>query len=267
MTRKITPSYATEGFRGMADDQRSHPPFESWFARILILRWIVPLAFSVILAGCAMSIGIRADGWPATWDDLVLSNLASRKENPTGWLVAVVSTTLGGILLLSSAALLVGAFRRIRSGWGILGALLYCLGVLAIITWAISTPLTVGPSSFHVYLSYFAYMSSVGGLGICHSVIALMPNPVRAFSLGSFVLLSATFLVIIYFFFHDSIFDRHFWLLAVSEWVAGFLVVSTTTALAYGVVRLTKAQMDTEQEQALAQQVARGNAAEPRASA
>jgi len=228
---------------------------------------MVPLAFGVILAGGAISIGIRADGWPSTWDDLVLSNLASRNENPKGWLVAVVSTTLGGILLLASAVLFIGTFRRMRSGWGILGALLYCLGVLAIITWAVLTPLTEGPSSFHVYLSYFAYMGSVGGLGICHSAIALMPHPVRALSLGSSVLLSAMFLVLIYFFFHDSIFDRHYWLLAVSEWVAGFLVASTTAALAYGVVRLTKAQMNTEQEQASAQQVAGGKAAAPRASA
>lgn len=251
----------------MADDQRNNALFESWFARILILYWMVPLAFGVILAGCAISIGIRADGWPSTWNDLVLSNLASRKENPMGWLVAVVSTTLGGILLLASAALFVETFRRMRSGWGILGALLYCLGVLAIITWAVSTPLTEGPSSFHVYLSYFAYMSSVGGLGICHAAIALMPNRVRALSLGSSFLLAATSVVLIYYFFHDSIFDRHYWLLAVSEWGAGFLVVSTTATLSYGVVRLTKAQMDTEQEQALAQQVAGGNAAAPHASA
>jgi len=214
---------------------------------------MVPLAFSVILVGCAISIGIRAGGWPLSWDDLVLSRLTSNQENPNGWLVAVASTALGGILLLVSAALFIGTFRRWRSGWGTLGALLYCLGVLAIITWAVSTPLTEGYSSSHVYLSYFAYMSSVVGLGICHTVIALMPRGGRRFSVVSGVLLSATFLVLIYLFFNDAIFDRHLWLLAVSEWIAGFLIASTTVALVYRVVRLTSSQMRNDQEQALAQ--------------
>jgi len=236
----------TEGLRDVTDDQEPRSPVESWLARTLLTRRLSPLAFFVIFAGCAISIAIRTQGRTLGWDDLLLSNLASSEENPNGWLVAVVSTTLGGILLLTSAALFIGTFKRLRSGWGTAGALLYFLGTLAIIAWAVSTPLTKGYSSFHIQLSYFAYMSSVGGLGICHTVIALRSNSVPLLSVGSSVLLSAAFLVLIYFFFNDAVFDRHFWLLPVSEWIAGILLASTTTTLAYGAVRLASSQMDRE---------------------
>jgi hypothetical protein len=218
--------------------QNSRLPAESWFAWTLLLRWMVPLAFGIMLAGCVISLGVRTEGWPREWDDLILSDLASKQSNPNGWLVAVVSTTLGGILLLAAAASFIWTFKRLPSRWGTVGAFFYCLGVLAIITWAVSTPLTEEYSSFHVNLSYFAYMSSVGGLGICHTVIALMSTPRRLLSIGSGFLLSATFLVLLYFFFHDEIFDHYLWLLAVTEWVAGFLIALTTADLAFGVVRL-----------------------------
>lgn len=124
---------------------------------------------------------------------------------------------------------------RLRSGWGMLGALLYGLGVLAMLAWAVSTPLSEGYTGFHINLSYFAYMSCVGGLGICHTVIALRPNAVRLLWVGSGALLAAAFLILVCFFFHDTIFEYSAWLLPVTEWAAALLVALTATALAYSV--------------------------------
>lgn len=214
-------------------------PANRWLAHTAALRWMIPLAFGIMMAGFAISIGLHAGGWPSSWDDLVLSNLASTQDNPNGWPVATVTATLAGTLLLAASAMFIGMFKRLGSGWGVAGALLYSLGVLSIITWAVSTPLTNGPSQFHINLAYCAYLSSTGGLSLCHLVIARMRTPGRLLSAGSFFLLSIAFATVVYLFFNDEMFDRYEWLLAVTEWAAGILIALTTATLSFAVIRLT----------------------------
>ncbi|MHC4930336.1 MAG: hypothetical protein ACYTFU_11865 [Planctomycetota bacterium] len=209
----------------------------SWTSPTFVLGRLIPGAYGVFVAGFVISAGVFSADRTLTLEDGIMSDLLSRKDNPHGYLISAIATMICGGLLLPAANLFQRGWKGSPRGWVVLGAWLYRLGLIAAIAVGVTTPLQQPYISFHIWLSYLAFMSMVAGLGVSLEVAAYSSTSARIplAVLGVFQI--GTLLFLVHLFFSPSYFEGRRWLLAVYEWALSALIAAGTIAQAAALVR------------------------------
>jgi hypothetical protein len=214
------------------NDTKSRPSSKSWQDANLVLRRLLPLAYSVFLAGYIASAALFSLGRAPRLEDGIMSDLLSRTMNPRGYLLAAGATVVFGLLMLPATAV----FRRAGRGvvhrvWAGLAAWLYRVGLVAAIAVGISSPFEEPYTGMHLRLTYLAFMSITAGAAV--GLVVTACSSVRG---GRMLSVLATLHVVAlgfvtYLYFTPEFFDDRRWLLAVCEWAVIFLVGVGTVVL------------------------------------
>lgn len=210
-----------------------------WTSPRFVLGRLIPVAYGVFGAGFMISAAVFSADRTLTLENGIMSDLLSRIDNPHGYLISAIATTICGVLLLPAASLFQRGLKNSPRVWAVLGAWLYRLGLIAVIAVGVTTPLQQPYIPFHIWLSYFAFISMVAGLGVSLGAAAYSARPTRIplAVLGAIHIVTLLFLV--YLFFSPRYFDGRRWLLAVFEWALSALIAAGTIALAATLKRTT----------------------------
>jgi hypothetical protein len=190
-----------------------------------------------------ISAGLCYSGKPMVLSDAVISFLLSASDNPHGYRIAGVGTSLCGALLLPVAFLFYRNLSRRNQPLALVGAVLFGLGPLSALSMIFFTREI---NDAHVYLAFAAYMCMTAGLLIC---LALEAHPaIRAggpagrflFLVLCFLLAVLIFLVYLLFtpdFFNDKSLLRN---VAFCEWTLCGILAACISGLAVMVSRPTR---------------------------
>ena len=209
-----------------------------------VLCRLIPGAYVVFGAGFMMSAAVFSADQTLTLENGIMSDLLSRIDNPHGYLISAIATTICGVLLLPAASLFQRSWKSSPRGLVVLGAWLYRLGLIATIAVGATTPLQQPYISFHIWLAYFAFMSMVAGLGVSLGAAAYSSTSARLALAVFGAIHIGTLLFLVYLFFSPSYFDGRRWLLAVLEWALSALIATGTIALAATLVRTTNERIE-----------------------
>lgn len=148
------------------------------------LHALILSSYLVFFGGMLISAKSFFSGKPINWHDAVISYLLSSSDNPHGYRVAIVGTSICGALLLPVAFLFYQKLSRRNRALAIGGSVLFGLGPLCAVSMIFFTSEI---NDVHVQLANAAFFFMTGGLLICIAIEAL--PEVRSGSLRGMALL------------------------------------------------------------------------------
>lgn len=132
----------------------------------------ITLSIFVFFTSLVLSSSFYYSGKTFDWKSAVISDLQSPIENPNGFIIAALGTTLTGIILAPTVVLFHSKLYRTSKVFSTLGTIAFSLGILGTLIIGCLTPFPKSYEPIHIPIAFATFISIVMSILIYCSLIA-----------------------------------------------------------------------------------------------
>lgn len=137
-----------------------------------IILLCISLSSIVFFISLIVSSSFYYSGKIFDWKNAVISDLQSPIENPSGYIIAALGTTLAGIILLPTIILFHSKLYRISRLFSSFGTIIFSLGILGTFIIGCLTPFPSVYEPIHIPAAFATFISIVMSILVYSLILA-----------------------------------------------------------------------------------------------